>query len=161
NHELMRVERPEQLAMHLWDVDATTEDTDVLGMEGRAQSAVDPVTGYHRWWREQPMVEAYHYHHRIAQLLHSLRPPTTWLFKSPHMSFHLEDFVAAYPGARFVLTHRDPAKAVPSWVSFVSSLFPPGTMKTIDMKAYGRHLAEHLAVGTERSIESRRRLGDE
>jgi hypothetical protein len=160
NHEVMQRDQPEQMAMHLWEVDSTMEDTDVLGIEGRAQSAVVPVTGYHVWWRENSMRDAYEYHYRVMQLLHSQRPPTRWLFKSPHMSFHLTDFVAAYPGARFVMTHRDPIKAVPSWISFVSSLFPPVTMDTIDMGAFGRHLAEHLAFGASRSIEARRALGE-
>jgi hypothetical protein len=161
NHEAMQRDQPEQMAMHLWEVDSTMEDTDVLGIEGRAQSAVIPVTGYHVWWREHSMREAYEYHYRIMQLLHSQRPPTTWLFKSPHMSFHLPDFVQAYPNARFVMTHRDPIKAVPSWISFVSSLFPPGTMDTIDIGAFGRHLARHLAFGASRSIEARAALGED
>jgi hypothetical protein len=159
--ERMKQERPEQMAMHLYEVDATTEDTNVLALEGRAQNAPTPVTGYHIWWRESSMTDAYHYHYRVAQLLHSRRPPTSWLFKSPHMSFHLEDFVEAYPDARFVLTHRDPVKAVPSWVSFVTSLFSPGAREVTDPVAYGRHLAAHLAFGAERSIEARKRLGGE
>lgn len=161
SHGVMRAERPEQLAMHLWEVDATTEDTDVLGLEGRGQNATVPVTGFHVWWREGHMGDAYRYHRRVAQLLHSRRPPTRWLFKAPHMSFHLEDFVEAYPDARFVLTHRDPVKAVPSWISFVTSLFPPGALGATDLFVYGRHLAAHLAYGTQRSIEARQRLGDD
>jgi Sulfotransferase family len=161
SHDAMQRERPEQMSMHLWEVDATTEDADLLGIEGRPQSAPVPVTGYHVWWRESSMADAYRYHARVARLLHSRRPPPAWLFKSPHMSFHLEDFVGAYPGARFVLTHRDPLKAVPSWVSFVSSLFPPGAAEVTDLTTYGPHLAAHLAFGTERMIEARTRLGDE
>ena len=154
-------QRPEQLAMHLWDVDATTEDTDVLGIDGRPQSAPVPVYGYHEWWRECDMRATYRYHRRVALLLQSSRPPNRWLFKSPHMSFHLDDFVAAYPDARFVMTHRDPVSAVPSWVSFVSSLIPPGARDTVDLPRFGRHLAHHLAVGARRSIEARARLGEE
>ena len=131
----------------------------MLGLEGRAQSAVVPVTGFHVWWRESDMSAAYRYHRRVAQLLHSRRPPTRWLFKAPHTSFHLEAFVDAYPGARFVVTHRDPAHAVPSWISYATSLFPPGAVDVTDMSAYGSHLATHLAYGTARLIEARQRLG--
>jgi hypothetical protein len=152
--------RPEQMAMHLWDVDATTEDTDVLGIHGRPQSAPVPVYSYHEWWRDASMRGAYRYHRRVAALLQSSRPPNRWLFKSPHMSFHLEDFLDAYPDARFVMTHRDPASAVPSWVSFVSSLLPPGTDRTIDLTRFGRHLANHLEVGARRMIEARSRIGE-
>lgn len=154
-------QRPEQMAMHLWDVDATTEDTDLLGIDGRPQSAPTPVYGYHEWWRESDMRDTYRYHRRVAALLQSQRPPNRWLFKSPHMSFHLDDFVVAYPDARFVLTHRDPVRAVPSWVSFVSSLMPPGTTNTIDLQRFGRHLAKHLAVGAQRMITARAKLGED
>jgi Sulfotransferase family len=153
-------QRPEQMAMHLWDTDATTEDTDVLGIDGRPQSAPTPVYGYHEWWRTADMRATYAYHRRVATLLQSSRPPNRWLFKSPHMSFHLEDFVDAYPDARFVMTHRDPAKAVPSWVSFVTSLMPPGTLETLDTQRFGQHLAAHLAVGAERCIAARAALGE-
>lgn len=152
--------RPEQMAMHLWDVDSTTEDTDVLGIDGRPQSAPTPVYGYHEWWRGSDMRATYHYHRRVALLLQSSRPPSRWLFKSPHMSFHLDDFVDAYPDVRFIWTHRDPVKAVPSWVSFVSSLMPPGTTDTIDLQRFGRHLATHLQVGAQRAIDARTRLGE-
>jgi Sulfotransferase family len=161
SQRVMQEQSPDQMAMHLWEVDATTEDTDVLGLEGRAQSAIVPVTGYHVWWRDGTMVDAYRYHRRVAELLHSRRPPNRWLFKAPHMSFHLEDFVAAYPGARFVMCHRDPLKAVPSWISFVTSLFPPGALDVTDLSTYGPHLGAHIAVGAVRSIEGRLRLGED
>jgi hypothetical protein len=77
------------------------------------------------------------------------------------MSFHLDDFVDAYPDARFVVTHRDPVRAVPSWVSFVSSLMPPGTTDTIDLHRFGQHLARHLVVGARRMIDARARLGED
>ena len=161
NLQVMVEERPELMAMHLYDVDATTEDPEVLGLEGRAQSAVVPVIGFHVWWRETEMSAAYRYHRRVAQLLHSRRPPTRWLFKAPHTSFHLEDFVGAYPGARFVVTHRDPVKAVPSLISYATSLFPPGALERTDLRSYGLHLATHIAYGADRMIEARQRLGDD
>jgi hypothetical protein len=51
--------------------------------------------------------------------------------------------------------------AVPSYISFATSLFPPGALDVTDLSSYGAHLAAHLAYGTERSIEARQRLGDE
>lgn len=161
NTDALLAAKPEQMSMHLWDIDATTEDTDLLGIHGRPQSAPVPVYGYHEWWRTSDMTGAYRYHRRVCTLLQSSRPPDRWLFKSPHLSFHLDDFVVAYPDARFVMTHRDPAKAVPSWVSFVSSLLPPGTDRTIDIERFGRHLAAHLEVCAERMVAARQVLGEE
>jgi hypothetical protein len=37
--------RPEQMAMHLWDADATTEDTDVLGIDGHPRRCMAITNG--------------------------------------------------------------------------------------------------------------------
>ena len=42
---------PEARAMHLYEVDATVEDSEVLGMAFHGQQYTLPVWGYHRWWR--------------------------------------------------------------------------------------------------------------
>ena len=42
-------------------------------------------------------------------------------FKAPAHAFHLPSYFKAYPDARVIVTHRDPAKAVPSTMSFVSA----------------------------------------
>ena len=42
---------PELKAMHLYDVDATMEDTELLGMAFHGQQYTLPVYGYHAWWR--------------------------------------------------------------------------------------------------------------
>jgi Sulfotransferase family len=150
----------EMKAMHLFDVDATMEDTEVLGMSFHGQQYTLPVYRYHAWWRETDMTEAYAYHRRVARLLQSQRPPELWLFKAPHHNFHLEAFVAAYPDAMFLVTHRDPVKAVPSWVSIVSAILPPSAGER-DLHRLGREAAEHLRVGVERGITARNRVGEE
>jgi hypothetical protein len=147
-------------AMHLFEVDATSEDTEVLGMAFHGQQATLPVYGYQAWWRATDMTQAYAYHRRVVQLLQSRRPPDRWLFKAPHHNFHLEAFVAAYPDARFVMTHRDPAKAVPSWISIVAAILPPPAGQR-DLHRLGRALSEHLRVGVEQAIAARARLGND
>jgi hypothetical protein len=151
---------PELKAMHLYDVDATMEDTEVLGMAFHGQQYTVPVYGYHAWWRDTDMTGAYAYHRRVVKLLRSRRPPDLWLFKAPHHNFHLEAIAGAYPDARFVVTHRDPVKAVPSWVSIVSAILPPSAGDR-DHDRLGREAAEHLRVGVERSIEARSAIGED
>jgi hypothetical protein len=147
-------------AMHLFDLDATMEDTEVLGMAFHGQQFTLPVYGYHAWWRSTDMSSAYGYHRRVATLLQSRRPPDRWLFKAPHHNFHLEAIVSAYPDARFVVTHRDPAKAVPSWASIVSAILPPASGER-DLRRLGREAAAHLRVGVERAIAAREVLGED
>ena len=142
--------------MHLYDADATTEDTELLGMAFHGQQFTLPVYGYHAWWRAADLTATYHYHRRVAKLLQSRRPPDLWLYKAPHHNFHLEAIVAAYPDARFVVTHRDPAKAVPSWASIVSTIFPVAQGER-DLHRLGREVPNHLRVGVEQAIAARSR----
>lgn len=152
---------PELAAMHLLDLEASAEDTEVLGLEFKAQQFTNPVRSYHDWWRWCDMVPAYAYHRRVVQLLQSRRPPNRWLFKCPHHKFHLEAIVAAYPDIRFVMTHRDPARSVPSYASLTSALYPPGSTAASDPIAWGRHTANHLREGMELAMAARDRLGED
>jgi hypothetical protein len=58
------------------------------------------------------------------------------------------------------MTHRDPAKSVPSWASIVSTIFP-ASQGPRDLHRVGREVSEHLRVGVERAIAARSRLGEE
>jgi hypothetical protein len=149
----------EAKAMHLYELDATVEDSDLLGMGFHGQQYTLPVYGYHAWWREADSTDAFAFHRRTVKLLQSQRPPYLWLFKAPHHKFHLEALVAAYPDARFIMTHRDPAKSVPSYASFVSSLFP--VADGFDLVRLGHEVSEHLRIGMEHAIEARGRLGED
>jgi hypothetical protein len=147
-------------AMHLYEVDASVEDTWLLGMAYHGQQYTVPVYGYHAWWRTADARPAYEYHRRVVKLLASRRPPHLWLFKAPHHNFHLEAILAAYPDTRFVMTHRDPARAIPSWASLVSSIFPESATP-LDLHRLGGEVSNHLRVGVEQAIAARARIGDE
>jgi hypothetical protein len=151
---------PEMKAMHLYDVDATMEDTELLGMAFHGQQMTVPVYGYHAWWRTADAVPAYEYHRRVVKLLQSERGPNLWLFKAPHHNFHLEAIAHAYPDVKFVMTHRDPVKSVPSWASIVSTILPPADGER-DLHRLGREVSNHLRVGVEQAIDARSRLGEE
>lgn len=153
---------PEAHALHHYEVDASVEDSDVLGMAFHGQQYTLPVYGYHRWWRAADSAESFRYHRRVAKLLASRRPPHRWLFKAPHHKFHLEAVLAGYPEARFVMTHRDPAASVPSYASLVSSIFPAAAAPSgHDPHRLGAEVDGHLREGMERAIEARRRIGED
>jgi hypothetical protein len=152
--------QPEQKAMHLWEIDGTVEDTQVLGMEGMDPQLPIPAFGYQRWWWTADMRAAYAYHRRVMLVLQSKRPPNLWFLKAPHYIFHLEDIVTAYPNARFVFMHRDPAKIVPSCASLVSSLLPPGSRERMDLRNFGAFTCEYWRMGIERAMAAQSRLGE-
>jgi hypothetical protein len=148
-----------QKAMHIMEIDATTEDTELLGMAFHGQQMVLPVPSYRTWWRDADLTETYRYHRRVVKLLGSRCPPDLWLFKAPHHKFHLEALAAAYPDVRFVMTHRDPAKSVPSYASIVSEFLPRAAGER-DLHALGRETCDHLRIGMEHALEQRARLGE-
>jgi hypothetical protein len=57
------------------------------------------------------------FHRALLQTAQHGRPPRRWLLKTPGYVFMLDDVLAAYPDACVVLTHRDPARTMPSTVS--------------------------------------------
>jgi hypothetical protein len=151
---------PELKAMHLYNADATVEDTELLGMAFHGQQYTLPVYRYHAWWRAADMTPTYEYHRRVLKLLQSRRPPDLWLLKAPHHNFHLEAIASAYPEVRFIITHRDPAKAVPSWASLVSNIFPSAADER-DLHRLGQEVSEHLRTGVEQAMAGRERLGED
>jgi hypothetical protein len=150
----------EDKAMHIMEIDATMEDTEVLGMAFHGQGMTLPTPGYRTWWRGADLTETYRYHRRVVKLLGSQCPPERWLFKAPHHKFHLEALAGAYPEVRFVMTHRDPGKVVPSYASIVSSILPPADGQR-DVQALGREICDHLREGMAHAIEQRARLGED
>ena len=147
-------------SMHIMEIDATMEDTEILGMSFHGQQMMLPVPSYRDWWREADLTETYCHHRRVVKLLGSQCPPDLWLFKAPHHKFHLEALAAAYPDVRFVMTHRDPAKVVPSYTSIVSSIMPPAEGAR-DLQSLGREISDHLRIGMEHAIAERARIGED
>lgn len=153
-------EDPQAVSRHIHEVDASTEDTEVLGLEFGAQQMTLPVFSYFDWWRDADMRPVFAYHRRVVKLLQSRRSPDLWLFKAPHHKFHLDALVTAYPDAKFVMTHRDPAKVVPSYTSLVSGYWPGG-MGEHDPHRVGEYIGRHLRIGMERAIVARQAIGED
>jgi len=57
------------------------------------------------------------FHRALLQTVQHGRPRRRWLLKTPGYVFMLDDLLAAYPDACIVVTHRDPARTMPSTVS--------------------------------------------
>jgi Sulfotransferase family len=57
------------------------------------------------------------FHRVLLQTVQHGRPARRWLLKTPGYVFILDDLLAAYPDACIVLTHRDPARTMPSTAS--------------------------------------------
>jgi hypothetical protein len=79
------------------------------------------VPSFSRWWEAAPMEGVYA---EFAMLLrtiawHRRDPGKTWLLKAPQFMQDLDTVIAAFPGARLICLHRDPAQVVASSASLV------------------------------------------
>jgi hypothetical protein len=95
------------------------------------------VPDYDDWMLSADAHPAYAYHRQVLQVLQSAYPGQ-WQLKSPVHCLFIDALADTYPDARFVVTHRDPVKAVASVLSLVESL--TGTFSDADHHAY---IAEH------------------
>jgi hypothetical protein len=62
------------------------------------------------------------FHRAVLQTLQHGEPERPWLLKTPGYLMILDAVFAAYPDARIVLTHRDPARTMPSTVSTTATV---------------------------------------
>ena len=99
-----------------------TECQDLLGMEFRTAhfDGMAHVPSYTDWALGCDMVPAYRYHRRVLRLLQWHCPPRLWHLKTPVHMLCLDALDTAYPNARFLWTHRDPALVLGSVCSLVA-----------------------------------------
>jgi Sulfotransferase family len=146
--------------MHIHEAGGPVDDAALLRLSFRNQELGLPAFEYTRWWRDCDMRATYAYHHRMLRLLQHRRPPHRWLIKAPWHNFHLDELLDEYPDARFLMTHRDPARTIPSVCNLVYTAFstyqPPAA---IDPSVLGRFLFGHLQISIARLMDFRDRIG--
>jgi len=113
---------PRMHALHYQTATGPTECQDLLGMEFRTThfDGMAHVPSYTSWALDCDMVPAYRYHRRVLRLLQWHCPPRLWHLKTPVHMLALDALDAAYPDARFLWTHRDPADVLGSVCSLVA-----------------------------------------
>lgn len=94
------------------------------------------------------MAPAYALHRHVLQALQAFAPRQWWTLKAPPHLWWPEALYAAYPDARLVVTHRDPAEVMASnasLIAFLRELNGP-----VDRKFLGAEQVDQWAVGLER-----------
>ena len=128
--------------MHIFELDATMEDTEVLGMAFHGQQmTVARAFGYRTWWREADLTRPTATTAASSNSSGSRRPPDLWLFKAPHHKFHLVGSRRRL--SRHPFRHDAPrprARSVPSYASIVSSILPPRPRRSATCTALGREV---------------------
>ncbi len=149
--------------VHLYDPDGPEEDLAFLaGLDMHSYHGAFPMpSDYIDWWINTDFRSLYSYHERVLKLLQSRCPPNLWLLKSPPHLFRLNEIVRQYPSAKFVMTHRDPAKLIASVASLHMLLHEerclPGAIDP--MQVGPRHLAVWVE-GMRRCMAARAQIGE-
>ena len=82
------------------------------------------IPSYLKWFAEESdQLQTMRFHRRFLQYLESggVRSER-WLLKTPVHMMRLSALFEVYPDAKIIMTHRDPAKVVPSAASLISSV---------------------------------------
>jgi hypothetical protein len=112
------------------------------------------IPAYSSWLLACDMEPAYRYHRRVLQLLQWRCPPDRWWLKTPAHMHSIDALDRVYPDARFVMTHRDVGKVLPSVCAVFEALSDVLTDEP-DPVAIGSHNAELWRYALQRLIEFR------
>ena len=154
----LRYLSPEFFAIHPVEADGYEED--VLLQDGSFMSptldATLPVPSYSAWLHGADQRPMYRYFRRLVQLLLWQRPGR-YLGKTPHHLENLPALLEVFPGARVIVTHRDPVKVVPSFCSMMAHarrLFSDD----VDLADIGRQFRDKQLKGVSDAMEARQSL---
>ncbi len=152
---------PRMRSMMNSEPEAPTECQDLMGMSFRTFhfDGVVRVPGYLAWVMHCDMRETYTYHRRVLKLLQWHCPPTLWHLKTPVHMFALDALVEAYPNAKFLWSHRDPAKVLASVCSLIQYVRSWSSDRD-DPKELGAEQLECWAEAVCRAMDFRKRVGD-
>lgn len=160
--DAMNEANPEWRTMYDASATGSTECQDLLGMAFRTWhfGGEHYIPSYEGWLAECDMEPAYRWHKRVLKVLQSRCPPTRWMLHAPVHALGLDGLDRVHPDARFVMTHRDPAKvlaSVCSIISFRRHLWSDGR----EPQRMGEQQLEMWVLALQRVIEFRDRHGDE
>ena len=129
------------------------------GFVNQTYLAYHRVPSYYEWFLNADQRLVYSHHTRFLQHL-QFRNPGEWVLKWPKHLFGLDALLDAYPDARIVWTHRDPAKVVGSITSFVGTLRAMNS-PVFDPKRFGAEWSALEEAGLHRGLSVRDRVGED
>jgi Sulfotransferase family len=94
------------------------------------------------------------YQRRVMKLLAWGEPQRRWQLKCPSHVLWLDALNAAFPDARFVMTHRDPTDVILSVADLYADIIGSFSAE-IDRPYIGRLNVEHWSLGMERALTFR------
>jgi hypothetical protein len=159
--ELMYETFPRMRTLHFQSPTGPTECQDLLGMEFRTEhfDGMARVPSYVEWVVDCDMRPAYAFHRRVLQLLQWHCPPRLWHLKTPVHMLALDELREAYPSAKFLWTHRDPATVLGSVCSLIAYT-RSWVSDRDDAVELGRGQLDLWAEAVRRALDFRDRVGE-
>jgi Sulfotransferase family len=153
---------PLMKTMHHTEATTATECQDLLGMSFRTVhfDGFGRVPSYLAWVTECDMRGTYRYHRRVLRLLQWHCPPRLWHLKTPVHMFSLPALLEAYPDAKFLWSHRDPAKVLGSVCSLIHYTRSWSSDRD-DSLELGTEQLERWWLAVSRAMAFRAEVGDE
>jgi hypothetical protein len=132
------------------------EDHDLMALEFTAQTflVAAHIPTYADWFVHCDMEATYRYEKRVLKLLQWKTTEKVWRLKSPTHTMFLEAYERVFPDARFVQTHRDVSKVLPSVSDLYYTMLQYGN-PTIDPLYVGELNMEQWGVALDRCLAFR------
>jgi hypothetical protein len=139
---------PDLMSIHPMSVDQPDEELIALGQifSSTMPEGMYYMPSYTRWLMANSRTRCYP---DLKQMLQSLqwqdgsRRGAKWVLKTPGHLMALDAVLETFPGAKIVMTHRDPVATVPSYASMETVLYHMGG-SSIDKESVGRYWAGRL-----------------
>ncbi len=162
--EEARLERsPRHAKLHPGSPTGPMECLPLLALDFKSTlfNAVGHVPSYTSWLLyDADHRSAFEYEKRVLKLLQWGYPALPWRLKSPSHILHTEIITEVFPGARFVMTHRDPADVIVSVCDVWADMHAWFT-GNIDYRWIGEANVEEWTTGMRRVLDYRDAGADE
>lgn len=132
------------------------EDHDLMALEFKAQYFLVSahIPSYADWFAHCDMEPTYRYERRVLKLLQWKTTQKVWRLKSPTHTMFLDVYEKVFPDARFVQTHRDVSKVLPSVSDLYFTMLTAGN--DVDPVAVGELNMEQWSIALDRVLAFRR-----
>lgn len=143
-------------AMHAMGAELPDEDNSIHQLAFRSLNfaARQSLPTYQDWLLDCDMAPAFSVHRHLLQHLQAFVQRQWWVLKSPPHLFHMPALFDAFPDARIIFTHRDPASIMPSNASLIGFLHEMSG-NPVDKVELGRSEVAKWKLGMERAMAFR------
>ncbi|MEW9854310.1 sulfotransferase family protein [Novosphingobium sp. M1R2S20] len=137
-------------------IDGAMECQDLMALSMASQIFLSfaKIPSYADWLLEADLTATYAYEKRALKLLQWGEPQRPWRLKAPSHLLYLGALDAAFPDARFVMTHRDPSDVLLSVCAVYADIMGRFT-DTLDHRYIGELNLRTWSEGMRRAIAFR------